>query len=170
MSTNDPALAGLVDELLRRAEASFPDQAHRLWTVWEQALGPQVAARAYPLSFRSGRLTVAVPTAAWMQELSFLRETMRKSLNQALGAEVVREVRVRLATIEPPPPPRERDALPPWLDVPLGPSALARIEGEVAALSDPELREAVRRARQVAEKASIFRERRDDFPPPRSSG
>ncbi len=157
----DPSrLPPLLGDLLRRAEASYPDQGHRLWDVWEEALGPAVAGRSYPLSLRSGRLTVAVASAAWMQELSFLREEMRRSLNAALSSDVVREVRLRLATPEPPPPPRRRAEPPPWLAVPLSAEVRAELEAEVAAIPDPELRAAVLRVRTQAERARAFKEAR----------
>jgi len=150
-------LPAVLQGLLRGAEASYPDRSHRLWEVWEQAVGPEVARRAYPAELRRGRLTVAVENASWMQQLSFLREQLRDTLNQALGQEVVKEIRMRQAPPDRPPPPRGREPPPPWLSEPLDAPALQTIDDELAALPDPELRELLRRVRVRAEQARRHR-------------
>jgi predicted nucleic acid-binding Zn ribbon protein len=109
-------LSRVLQQVLQRAEGAYPDQAHRVWEVWDQAVGPEVAERCRPLSLRSGRLTVAVTNAAWMQQLSFVRDSLRDAVNRALGVTVVKEVRLRMAEADPPPPPPRRPpAPPPWL-------------------------------------------------------
>jgi hypothetical protein len=170
MSDRASDLSHLLQTVLRRAEASYPDRAHRVWEVWEEAVGPELAKRSAPLSLRRGRLVVAVTTAPWMQQLSFLRETIRDSLNRALGHDLVREVRFRLATPEPAPPPRAPAPPPPWLDQPLDPAALAAIDEEVSVISDLEVRRVVREARCRAEQVRRFREGREATPPRGSSG
>ena len=135
------------------------DRSHRVWEVWEEAVGPDVAKRSSPLALRHGRLVVAVTTAPWVQQLSFLRETIRDSLNRAIGQDLVRDVRFRLA--ERPPAPRVRTRAPPpaWLDEPLEPAFLANLEEDVSIIHDPEVRRAVRQARRRAEQVRRFRER-----------
>ena len=166
-SGND--LPAVLQGLLRGAEASYPDRAHRLWEVWEQAVGPDVARRSYPAELRRGRLTVAVENAAWMQQLSFLREQLRDALNQAVGQEVVKEIRMRQAPPDRPPPPRGREPPPPWLSEPLDAPALRAIDEEVSALSDPDLRELLRRVRVRAEQARRHRAGPGGPEPPPSS-
>jgi hypothetical protein len=160
MSKGRP-FAGLVHEILGRAEASYSDRAHLVWEVWERALGPDLARRSYPVELRRGRLLVAGPNAAWVQQLSFLREQIRQAVNRALGEELVREVRLRVAEIDPPKP-RPPAAPPAWLDEPVGAPVLAAIADEVATIADPELREAIRQVRLRAEQVSRYRERLED--------
>lgn len=164
-----PELPSLIRGLLRRAEASYPDVAHRLWDVWEEAVGAEVARRAYPLELRRGRLTLAVESAPWMQQLSMLRETLRESVNAALGAELVREIRFRNQPPAPPPPARHRAPPPAWLDEPPPTEALAAIEEQIASVADPALRETLRQVRVRAEQVRRFREAREEPPPPPSS-
>jgi hypothetical protein len=42
--------------------------------------------------FRNGILFVTVATQSWMQELQFMKETIRGRLNARLGAELVRDI------------------------------------------------------------------------------
>jgi predicted nucleic acid-binding Zn ribbon protein len=158
----------LIQTLLRRAEASYPNQAHRVWEVWEEAVGPDVAKRSSPLSLRRGSLLVGVVNAPWMQQLSFLRETIRDSVNRRLEQDLVREVRFRLAEIEPGSGIRKAPAPPPWLDHRLDARTLASIEDEVSTIGDPELRDAVRQARIRVEQFREFTDGREGAPPPGS--
>lgn len=163
-------LSRVLQDVLRRAESSYPDRSHRVWEVWDAAVGPDVAARSRPLSLRSGRLTVAVESPAWMQQLSFLREAMRDAVNRAIGETLVREVRLRIAEAEPPPPPpRPAPGPPPWLSQDLPSTVSEAVDREVAVIRDPQLREAVRQTRLRAEQARRFREDPAAAPPPGSS-
>jgi hypothetical protein len=169
--TKSPAdLTRVLQRVLRQAEASYPDRSHRIWEVWAAAVGPEVAARSRPLSVRAGRLTVAVESPAWMQQLSFLRETLRDAVNRALGENLVREVRLRIAEAEPAAaPPRRSPEPPPWLGREVPAEVAEVVDREVACIRDPELREAVRQTRLRAEQARRFREDPGDAAPPASS-
>ncbi|GAB4255833.1 MAG: DUF721 domain-containing protein [Deferrisomatales bacterium] len=163
-------LAEPLRKLLRRVEAGYPDRAHRIWEVWETAVGPDIAKRSCPTSFQGGRLLVSVSTAPWLQQLSFLRETIRDAVNGALGAPLVTEVRLRLGAVAPPPAPRSAPAPPSWLAEPLPQEVLRRIERELEPVADPQLRETLRQVRVRAEQVRRFREDRASAPPPESSG
>lgn len=167
MTSAHSDLSASLRDLLRRAEARYPDQAHRVWEVWESAVGPEVARRSSPVSLQGGRLLVAVSTSAWVQQLSFLRERLREALNQALGQNVVRDIRFRLAEWEPPLPAREPAPPPPWLSDPLDAATLERLREEVAGISDDAVRHAVLAARVRAEQVRRFREGRAGDRPPR---
>lgn len=168
MDDDSAELPQLLHQILRRAEASYRDRAHLVWEVWENAVGAELAHRSRPQSLRAGRLTVAVANAAWMQQLSFLRESIRDNVNRALGQPLVREVRLRLAETAAPRPPHQPSAPPPWLTQPVDAHTREVIEREVAAIADPELREAVRQTRIRAEQVRLYRGS-PTAPPPRAS-
>ena len=149
------ALGRVLAPLLRRVEAAFPDAGHRVWEVWEGAVGAEIARRARPLAFRRGTLVLGVTSSAWMHQLAFLRAEIAARVNAALGERVVRSVRLRAA-----PRPDEAPSAsgagpgappPAWLDRPVPPETRERIRQEVRGIRDPELRAAVERARMRAE-------------------
>lgn len=67
----------------------------KIWQVWDRAVGRQLAAKAKPLRFNSGLLTVVVSSAPWMQQLNFMKREIAQRLNQLLGKELVREIYLR---------------------------------------------------------------------------
>jgi len=68
-------------------------EVHQAWT---QAVGPALAARARPVRFDAGELTVAVRSAPHFQELKgFTGEGFRRAANKRLGSERIRRVTFR---------------------------------------------------------------------------
>ena len=69
----------------------------RVQEVWERAVGPMIASRARPTAERDGVLTVICEASVWAQELDLMSCELIESLNAALGAEELRELRCRSA-------------------------------------------------------------------------
>lgn len=69
----------------------------RVHEVWERAAGPAVAAAARPATERDGVLTLACTAAVWAQELDLMAGELIARLNEALGAQRIRELRCRVA-------------------------------------------------------------------------
>lgn len=85
----------VADALRQVVQRIDPDRrlaAYRLWTFWADVVGPAVAARAEPASYRDGVLSVRVAGAAWMQELQFMKDELRQRLNERLGADLIRDI------------------------------------------------------------------------------
>ena len=69
----------------------------RVQEVWASAAGPAVAAAASPAAERDGVLTVSCVAAVWAQELELMGWELVPRLNAALGSQVIRELRCRVA-------------------------------------------------------------------------
>jgi predicted nucleic acid-binding Zn ribbon protein len=67
----------------------------RVQEVWEDAVGPAIAAEAQPTAERDGVLTVVCAAAVWSQELDLMAEAVLARLNAAMGPEHIRELRCR---------------------------------------------------------------------------
>ena len=67
----------------------------RVQEVWEDAVGPAIAAEARPTAEHDGVLTIACAAAVWAQELNLMAEVVLARLNAAMGAEQIRELRCR---------------------------------------------------------------------------
>lgn len=107
--------------LLQRIDPDQRMKAFRVWTFWDAEVGESVARHAQPDGFRAGVLSVRVDGSVWMQELQFLKESLRSRLNQRLGEPLIRDIyfvsgkpltRTKPAAA-PPPPVGERAAAPP---------------------------------------------------------
>lgn len=69
----------------------------RVFGAFSEALGPQLGARAKPVHFQFGELTVEVESAAHLQELqSFTGDSYRQAANRGLGDEVIKKLSFRL--------------------------------------------------------------------------
>ncbi len=73
----------------------------RLAALWAGTVGEEVARHTEPLYLRDGRLVVATSSSVWAQSLDLMGEQLRGALNDALGDDVVREIRFRPAGWDP---------------------------------------------------------------------
>ena len=61
---------------------------------WAQVVGPRLARHTRAVAFRDGALHVEVEGSAWMHELGFLKHELVRRINQHLGSECVKDVRL----------------------------------------------------------------------------
>ena len=71
-----------------------PMEGWKAVELWPALVGPRVAAHARATGFRDGVVYVEVDTAAWMNELAYLRRKMILDLNEKLGSDRVKEIRL----------------------------------------------------------------------------
>ncbi len=62
---------------------------------WEQVVGAQIARIARAERISQGLLVVHVTASAWRQELTLRKSEIIRKLNEALGGEVVKDIRFR---------------------------------------------------------------------------
>lgn len=60
---------------------------HTALLGWDEIVGEKIGARARPFEIRGKTLFVQVDGSAWMHELTFLKEDIRKRLNERVGGE-----------------------------------------------------------------------------------
>jgi predicted nucleic acid-binding Zn ribbon protein len=106
-------LAETLGRVVQRIDPEQRLEVYRVWTFWADEVGPSIAARAKPLRFRAGVLFVRVASHAWMQELQFMKETIRERLNARLGAALIRDVYFVSAPDPEVPAPEQKAEAPP---------------------------------------------------------
>jgi len=144
------AVADILANALRGKPLEKRLKEGRIWLIWDDTVGAQIAAKARPASFRSGVLTVMVASAPWMQQLTFLKSGIIEKLNARLGEELVQEIYLRAGKPEalhstPPQPKKQPRSL----------SATERLQiaEQTANIDEPGLRSAFARllARHLTE-------------------
>jgi hypothetical protein len=85
-------LGQTLQRVLQRIDPDKRLEVYRVWTFWDEEVGETIASRAEPAGFRAGVLSVRVSSAAWTQELQFMKETLRERLNARLGKELIRDI------------------------------------------------------------------------------
>lgn len=83
----------------------------RIAQAWAEAVGPEVAARTQPQGFRRGVLLIKSASAAWQNELTFMKGEIIERLNSALGSRTVHDLKVISGTISE----KKREPPPPWV-------------------------------------------------------
>jgi predicted nucleic acid-binding Zn ribbon protein len=134
------ATAGtLLSQFLQQSGLAGKLHTYEAFLVWDEVVGPQIAAHAKPARIRDGVLEVRVDQAVWMQQLQLMKPKILTRLNERLGNQAIKDIFWRRGKIEPVlAAPTEPDRRRP---PPLPAEETARIEAVVAPLSDPELRQ-----------------------------
>lgn len=73
----------------------------RIFLCWNEVVGERIAARTEPFTFSRGVLTLRTHNPAWQNELTYLKAELIEKLNAALGAKVVREIKLVAGRIRP---------------------------------------------------------------------
>jgi len=114
---------------------------YRVFGLWGKAVGKVVARHAQPQALRGKKLALVVDSPAWMQQLSLLKPEIIEKLNRGLGREEVREIVLKLGEVALVDSPHE--------DAPVRASLSAEdrtsIEQVIGEISDPDIRDAIRR-------------------------
>jgi predicted nucleic acid-binding Zn ribbon protein len=95
-------VAEVLGDVLKRVDPEQQMRVYSIWNFWRTEVGDLIARRAQPSRFRNGILFVTVATQSWMQELQFMKETIRGRLNARLGTDLVRDIFFVSGSIDPP--------------------------------------------------------------------
>lgn len=110
-------------------------------TAWDAAVGPQIAAHARPSHVVNRRLTVVTESPVWTQQLALLKPDLLRRIAARFGAEAVTDLFFVTGRLDPAPAPQAAAARPRRAAAVLP----AELAGEIDAIGDGEVREAVRR-------------------------
>ncbi len=68
----------------------------RLWRFWPEVVGETVASYSRPVGYDRGALVIWVQNSVQMQEMLFLRQQIRDSVNRYLGQNYVHRISLTL--------------------------------------------------------------------------
>lgn len=90
--------AEVLHRLLESKAGPVSDQYLRwkLWLAWKDVVGATVGENTEPVSYRNGVLWLWVKNSVWMQQMSFMTEPIKNSVNQKFKEGFVKEVRLTL--------------------------------------------------------------------------
>ncbi len=115
--------------------------------LWDEVVGPQVAAYTVPSGLRGDLLWVDAEPGPWAQDLTLQRTKVAGALNARLGSVVIRDIRVRQRVGVAARRRRVSRPIPTAEEAPgLGPDELASIDRVAAEIPDEDLRAAAKRA------------------------
>ncbi|MCP4693350.1 MAG: DUF721 domain-containing protein [Desulfobacterales bacterium] len=91
-------IGSLLDGILKKYRRDYDEGIERIWETWEGAVGKAIAENARPEAFRGKELLVYVNSSAWLHQLGFLKKDIIKKVNEALGADLVKEIRFKIGS------------------------------------------------------------------------
>jgi hypothetical protein len=131
------AVRAVLADVLKRIDPEQRLQAFEVWRYWQEEVGATLARRSRPSAFRNGVLVVDVSSHAWIQDLQFIKESVRQRLNTRIGRELIRDIYFASGAValpepdgkaQPPdPPPDASDIALPTLSDPALASVFQRI-------------------------------------------
>jgi hypothetical protein len=68
----------------------------KLWLNWKDIVGPSTAEYTEPVAYHNGVLWLWVKNSTWMQQMTFMSETIKNTVNQKYKKGFVREIRYTL--------------------------------------------------------------------------
>ena len=66
----------------------------KIWRFWEKIVGPTLAKHCEPVGFERGKLFLWVKSAARMQEMRFFEEALKTKVNEHVGRDWVKAIRL----------------------------------------------------------------------------
>ncbi len=87
----------LINDLLEKRGLEDKVREYRTWQIWDETVGPQIAARARPVRIRDGVLEIRVDQPIWMQQLQLMSRLMEPLMFQVMA--IQRRAKQRLTTM-----------------------------------------------------------------------
>lgn len=87
-------IGGLIKSGLRRTGIQEAVREKTALALWAGVVGPKTASVTRPERVNGGVLFVTCRDSIWAQELHFLAPMILKKLNEKIGAEVIKEIRL----------------------------------------------------------------------------
>ena len=114
---------------------------YRALVIWNEVVGPQIAARTKPEKIRDGVLEVCVDQPTWMQQLQLLKPQILAKLNARLGDAPLREIFLKRGKVTAPATVASSAAPPAWRKMTLSPAEKTELGTLLAGVGDEELRQ-----------------------------
>lgn len=133
-------LAALLEAVFAGKPAERRLREAKVWQVWNEAVGEQIAAKSQPAAFRDGTLTVKVSGSAWLQQLSLMKQEIIHHLNAAVGSPLVTDIFFKQGALT---NRSDKSATSPPPKRALSETEKRQVAELAAPVADPELREAL---------------------------
>ena len=130
----------LVDKMLQGIGLDERLHQYRALIIWEEVVGPQIAARTRPIRIREGILEINVDQPTWMQRLQLMKPRILAQLNAELGKATIKDLYLKRGKVNVRPD-APVETPPAWQMVQLDESEKQQVEELLVSIEDAELRE-----------------------------
>jgi predicted nucleic acid-binding Zn ribbon protein len=92
-------LGAVIEKIVCQYRPNTEQSLMQVWNIWDDAVGPEIAANARPAAFKDSLLLIHVTSSTWMHQLRFLEKNLIDQINRALGNERVSMVKFKIGPV-----------------------------------------------------------------------
>ena len=89
----------VIDKTLKRLNLKTQFDEHLIQKHYPTIVGADIAKKSYPEKIIKGTLFINVTSSAWLMHLSFMKDELKKKINDDLGKRLVRRITFKVGTI-----------------------------------------------------------------------
>ncbi|CAB5130153.1 hypothetical protein D3OALGA1CA_3170 [Olavius algarvensis associated proteobacterium Delta 3] len=94
-------IRNVLRKVLHRPTGPSAGDLTRIWDLWDQAVGPVIAASTHPAAFRGKLLLVHAASSTWLHQLQFMKEDILRKVNNPLGEGAVEDIKFKIGPLGP---------------------------------------------------------------------
>jgi hypothetical protein len=149
------AMSSLLSDLIQKKGWKKQINRNKVFLIWEQIVGPEIAHHAQPQVIRGKVLWVNVSDSVWIQQLQFQKIMLLEQLNHNIHT-TIEDIRFSIdSSLDRPLPEHEPPAL--IVDYQPDPEKKAQMEKLFSSVDDKEVRQAMKRLWLKLDKAGASR-------------
>ncbi len=97
------SVASILENLFKKPTSPLSEGYFlcQLSQVWEELAGEEIAKVAQPIRFKNHKLTIALPSSSHIQEMHFIKETLRQKINQSFPEKRVKRIYLQVKNSKP---------------------------------------------------------------------
>jgi predicted nucleic acid-binding Zn ribbon protein len=92
-------IGDIIKSVLKTCRRDSDEELSQVWSLWETAVGDVIANNTKPEAFKGKLLLVLVNSPVWMHQLQFLKKDIINKVNQALGKELVQDIKFKIGPV-----------------------------------------------------------------------
>lgn len=102
MARTIPKIDKILQRILRKMDLDSRIEGHRIWFLWGDIVGEQIARRTQPDRLRNRILFVRVSSSTWMQQLQTLKPVLLEKIHKVIKGDAIKDIRFSLGEVNPP--------------------------------------------------------------------
>lgn len=92
-------IGSVINNVLKTCRHESDGDLIKVWNLWNSVVGDVVAENTRPAAFKGRLLLVHVVSSTWMHQLQFLKTDILRKINDALGKEMVGEIKFKIGPL-----------------------------------------------------------------------
>ena len=92
-------IGGVLDSLMKQLRPEAESDMLRIWRIWADAVGEDLARNARPAAVKGSTLLVHVSSSTWLHHLQFFRREVITRLNAGLGQNRVEDIKFKVGAL-----------------------------------------------------------------------